>query len=150
MTSTRAVLGNHAAVVLPRTQRDRIRGFYRDVLGGTIVSETDDKDDIRLGDDFYIAVIYETDAVALDAVSFARATYLELKTENVEAMRQKIVDFGVNLIDIPDPHLYFQAPGGQAFRLVGVDEDLSHYEGTTDHRVLPAHFKQSQSGDQPS
>jgi len=31
---------------------------------------------------------------------------------------------------VPDPHLYFQAPGGQVLRLVGIDEDLSGYEGT--------------------
>jgi uncharacterized protein YndB with AHSA1/START domain len=30
---------------------------------------------------------------------------------------------------LADPHLYFQAPGGQCLRLVGIDEDLSFYEG---------------------
>jgi len=48
---------------------------------------------------------------------------------NVEEMRQKILDFGVRKLDIPDPHLYFQAPGSQVLRLVGIDEDLSKYEG---------------------
>ena len=52
-------------------------------------------------------------------------------------MQQQIVDFGVKVIEIDDPHLYFQAPGGQAFRLVGTDEDMSKYEGTTRHRELP-------------
>jgi hypothetical protein len=33
---------------------------------------------------------------------------------------------------MPDPHLYFQAPGGQCLRLVGIDEDLSFYEGVGD------------------
>jgi hypothetical protein len=33
------------------------------------------------------------------------------------------------LLDVPDPHLYFQAPGGQCLRLVASDEDLSFYEG---------------------
>ena len=36
----------------------------------------------------------------------------------------------MRVLDVPDPHLYFQAPGGQVFRLVGIDEDLSKYEGT--------------------
>jgi hypothetical protein len=44
-------------------------------------------------------------------------------------MRQNITAFGVRVLDVPDPHLYFQAPGGQMFRLVGVNEDLSKYEG---------------------
>jgi hypothetical protein len=30
---------------------------------------------------------------------------------------------------MPDPHFYFQAPGGQCFKVVGIDEDLSIYEG---------------------
>jgi hypothetical protein len=45
-------------------------------------------------------------------------------------MRAKIVDSGlVRVLEVPDPHLYFQAPGGQCLRLVGVDEDMSFYEG---------------------
>jgi hypothetical protein len=44
-------------------------------------------------------------------------------------MIRKIVDFGVRRLEAPDPHLYFQAPGGQCVRLVGIDEDLSFYEG---------------------
>jgi hypothetical protein len=47
----------------------------------------------------------------------------------VEEMKQNILDFGVRKLDIPDPHLYFQAPGGQVLRLVGIDEDMSFYEG---------------------
>ena len=45
-------------------------------------------------------------------------------------MRQKILDSGLaRKLEVPDPHLYFQAPGGQCLRLVGIDEDLSFYEG---------------------
>jgi hypothetical protein len=32
-------------------------------------------------------------------------------------------------LDVPAPHFYFQAPGGQCLRLVGIGEDLSSYEG---------------------
>jgi hypothetical protein len=48
----------------------------------------------------------------------------------VEEMSRKIVESGlVRKLEMPDPHLYFQAPGGQCLRLVGIDEDLSFYEG---------------------
>lgn len=83
-----------------------------------------------MGDNFYIAVLYENEGVALDENGFSKATYLELKADNVEEVRQNIVAFGVKVIDVPDPHLYFHAPGGQVFRLVGTSEDLSKYEGT--------------------
>lgn len=129
---TKVILGNHSAVRVPRAEKDRIRRFYRDVLGGTITRESDLKDDIRVGDDFYIAFLYENEGVALDESGFSKAVYLELKTDNVEEMRQKIVAFGVRVLEVPDPHLYFHAPGGQVFRLVGINEDLSKYEGT-DH-----------------
>lgn len=135
----KVIFGNHSAVVLPRAEQARIRQFYRDVLGCELTRETDDKDDFRMGGDFYIAVLYENEDVALDEGSFSKATYLELKADNVEEIRQKIVGFGVKVLETQDPHLYFQAPGGQVFRLVGINEDLSKYEGT-DHRELPGHF----------
>jgi len=126
----RVVLGNHSAVRVPRAEKDRIREFYRDVLGCAIARDGDQKDDVRMGDDFYIAFLYENEGVALDESGFSNAIYLELKADNVEEMRQKIVAFGVRVLEVPDPHLYFQAPGGQVFRLVGINEDLSKYEGT--------------------
>jgi catechol 2,3-dioxygenase-like lactoylglutathione lyase family enzyme len=126
----RVVFGNHSAVRVPRADKDRIRRFYRDVLGCTIMREGDQKDDFRLGDNFYIAFLYEDEGVALDESGFSKAIYLELKAGNVEDMRRKIVAFGVTVLDVPDPHLYFQAPGGQVLRLVGINEDLSRYEGT--------------------
>jgi catechol 2,3-dioxygenase-like lactoylglutathione lyase family enzyme len=135
-------LSNHSAIRVRRGERERIRKFYRDVLGCKIMREFDDKDDIRVGDNFYIGFLYgsgdgrEADKgvtyAAKDALSdddFLRAIFLELKTDNVDEMRQKIVAFGVKVLDVPDPHLYFQAPGGQVLRLVGIDEDLSTYEG---------------------
>jgi catechol 2,3-dioxygenase-like lactoylglutathione lyase family enzyme len=134
-----ACIGNHSAVVVPRTEQARVREFYRDVLGCELVRQTDQKDDFRMGDNFYLAFLYEADGVPLDASGFTKAIYLELKADAVEEMRRCIVAFGVTELDVPDPHLYFQAPGGQIWRLVGVDEDLSKYEGT-DHRELPKVF----------
>ena len=126
----KVIFGNHSAVRVPRSEKDRIREFYRDVLGCKITREGDQKDDVRMGDDFYIAFLYENEGVALDESGFSKAIYLELKTDNVEEMRQKIVAFGVKVLDVPDPHLYFHAPGGQVLRLAGINEDLSKYEGT--------------------
>ena len=127
---SKVIFGNHSAVRVPRSDKDRIRKFYRDVLGCTVMREGDQKDDFRMGDDFYIAFLYENDGVCLDDDGFSKAIYLELKTDDVDEMRQNIVAFGVKVLEVPDPHLYFQAPGGQVLRLVGTSEDLSRYEGT--------------------
>lgn len=138
----KVIFGNHSAVRVNRSERDRIRKFYCEILGGKIIREFEGKDDIRIGDNFYIAFLYSrgdgrgaekgVNYAAENALSddeFLRAIFLELKADNLEEVRQKIVDFGVRLIDVPDSHLYFQAPGGQVFRLVGINEELSKYEG---------------------
>lgn len=140
---TRVLIGNHTAVRAPRAERDKIRSFYRDVLGCTLMREFEDKDDFRLGEGFYFAFLYESGrgvAVdqgvsyaaeeALSADDFLKAIFLELKTDDVDEMKRRIVAAGVRVLDVPDPHLYFQAPGGQVFRLVSMDEDLSKYEGS--------------------
>jgi hypothetical protein len=88
-------------------------------------------DRFQLGDLYFIFVWQNT---ALDASDFLKAIYLELKTDNTEEMKQKILAFGVKKFDVPDAHLYFQAPGGQVFRPVGINEDLSLYEESPSSR----------------
>jgi catechol 2,3-dioxygenase-like lactoylglutathione lyase family enzyme len=126
----KVIFGNHAAVIVPRTERERVRKFYCDVLGCIITRESDQKDDMRMGDNFYIGFIYGEAADESEFLRTGKSVWLEIKSDNVEEMRRKILGCGVRKLDIPDSHLYFQAPGGQVLRLVGINEDLSKYEGT--------------------
>ncbi len=126
----RVIFGNHSSVIVPRQDRDGIRKFYCDVLGGKITQQQDDRDFLRLGEDFYIVFLYGDVPDESEFLRTARSVWLEIKSDNVEEMRRKIVESGlVRKLEMPDPHLYFQAPGGQCLRLVGIDEDLSFYEG---------------------
>ena len=124
------IFGNHSSVIVPRQDRDSIRKFYCDVLGGKITKEESERDFLRLGEHFYIGFLYGDVPDESEFLRTARSVWLEIKSDNVEEMTRKILDFGVRKLDVPDPHLYFQAPGGQCLRLVGVDEDLSFYEGS--------------------
>ncbi len=117
--------GKSYGVVAARSEQDRIRTFYCDVMGCKVRVKTDEVDRFQL-DDLHFCFIYQS--TALDESDFLKAIYLELKTDNTEEMKQKILAFGVKKLDVPDAHLYFQAPGGQVFRLVGINEDLSLYE----------------------
>jgi hypothetical protein len=124
------MFGNHSSVIVPLQDRESIRNFYCDVLGGKITKEENDRDFLRLGENFYIAFLYGDVADESEFLRTARSVWLEIKSDNVEEMRRKILESGlVRKLEIPDPHLYFQAPGGQCLRLVGIDEDLSFYEG---------------------
>lgn len=124
------IFGNHSSVIVPRKDRDNIRRFYCDVLGATITRGEDERDFVRLGEDFYIAFLYGDVPDESEFLRTARSVWLEVKSDNVEEARRKILESGlVRKLELPDPHLYFQAPGGQCLRLVGIDEDLSFYEG---------------------
>jgi len=127
----KVIFGNHSSVLVPRRERDSIRKFYCDVLGGKIMKADPERDFIRLGDDFFIGFLYGDVADESGFLRSFRAIWLEIKSDDVEEMTRKILDSGVvRKLEVPDPHLYFQAPGGQCLRLVGIDEDLSFYEGT--------------------
>jgi hypothetical protein len=126
----KVIFGNHSSVLVPRQQRDSIRKFYCDVLGGNVSKGEAERDFIRLGEDFYIAFLYGDVAEESEFLRSARSIWLEIKSDDVEEMKRKILESGlVRKLEVPDPHLYFQAPGGQCLRLTGIDEDLSFYEG---------------------
>ena len=126
----KVILGNHSSVLVPRKDRDSIRKFYCDVLGGKIMKADPQRDFVRLGENFYIGFLYGEVTDESEFLRSFRAIWLEIQSDNVEEMSHKIVESGlVRKLDMPDPHLYFQAPGGQCLRLVGIDEDLSFYEG---------------------
>ena len=126
----KVIFGNHSSVLVPRQERDGIRQFYSDVLSGKIMKADPERDFVRLGEDFYIGFLYGDVTDESEFLRSFRAIWLELKSDNVEEMSRKILESGlVRKLEVPDPHLYFQAPGGQCLRLVGIDEDLSFYEG---------------------
>ena len=145
---TKVVFGNHASVLVPQQDRDRIRQFYCDVLGGKIMKADPERDFVRLGDDFYIGFLYGDVTDESEFLRTFRAIWLEIKSDNVNETRRRIVESGlVRQLEVPDPHLYFQAPGGQCLRLVGTGEDLSFYEGAGEGpdvtRVKEAVIKES-------
>src|SRR5689334_9573791 len=94
-------IGTHSAARVSLADRDRVRRFYRDVLGGEIIREGNNKDDIRLGGSFYIAFLYEQEDAVLPEDDFLKATFLELQADDVAETRRAIVAFGVKVLDVP-------------------------------------------------
>src|SRR5262249_10412216 len=129
----KVILGNHSSVLVPQQDRNSIRKFYCGILGGKIMKADPERDFLRLGENFYIGFLYGDVSDESEFLRTARSVWLEIKSDNVEEMSRKILESGlVRKLDMPDPHLYFQAPGGQCFRLVGINEDLSFYEGAVE------------------
>ena len=134
----KVIIGNASAITVPRQDRDSIRKFYCDVRGGKIVKEDNEKDILRLEKDFYILFRYGDVPDESEFLRSPRSLWLQIKSDNVEEMTRKILDFGARKIDLPSglpesvPYLYFQAPGGQCFQLLPINEDQSYYNGAGD------------------
>jgi hypothetical protein len=129
-TMTTARFSNHSAVIVPHKDRGNLRKFYCDVLGGTITKSEADRDFLRLENNFYIVFLYGDVPDESEFLRSARSIWLEIQSDNVEDLTRSILSSNlVRKLEMPDPHLYFQAPGGQCFKLVATDEDLSIYEG---------------------
>jgi catechol 2,3-dioxygenase-like lactoylglutathione lyase family enzyme len=112
----KVIFGNHTAVFAARSEQDRIRKFYCDVLGCKVRMKSDEVDRFQL-DDVHFCFVWQS--TALDESDFLKAIYLELKADNTEEMKQKFLAFGVKKLDVPDAHLYFQAPGVGLPRICG-------------------------------
>lgn len=119
-------MGEHSKLTASISERERIQKFYRDLLGCKIVVK-DGADLFWLGDNFHIVYRYEDSALSDEEMM--KSIWLELRVGNPEELRRKILDFGIEGLDFWDKeHFYFQAPGGQVFRLVGWTEDMSKWK----------------------
>ena len=124
--TTNVSIGKHAKFIVRPSERSRVQRFYRNVLGCRVIVKPK-VDLIQMGAGFYIGVQY--DDQALEERHLMKSAWLELRTDLPDELRHKILDFGVKEIEYWDKdHFYFQAPGGQVFRLVGHTEDMSAWE----------------------
>jgi catechol 2,3-dioxygenase-like lactoylglutathione lyase family enzyme len=120
-------LGNHSRLLAHHSEQERIRAFYCGVLGCTLTKQTKNVDYLRFPGPFFLAVLYQDQVPT--AASARDAIWLELRATDPPALTRAILEFGAERIETVDvDHLYFQAPGGQVFRVVGVGEDLSRFE----------------------
>lgn len=122
--ATGAEWGNHSKMIARPADRPRLQSFYRDVLGCYVgkgpqhPGGPEDTDLIRFANGFSI-VIHYNDA-ALSEADLKNAIWLELLTDSADQLERRIRAFGIQSLDYFDKdHFYFQAPGGQVFRVAG-------------------------------
>jgi catechol 2,3-dioxygenase-like lactoylglutathione lyase family enzyme len=117
---TTIAVGEHAKLIVDPSQRERLQRFYRDVLGCRVITQSPAMDRVECSN-FSIGVLY--DSGALTDAQVLKSIWLEICTEDPVATKAKILEFGIKPIEFWDKeHFYFQAPGGQVFRLVGLHE----------------------------
>lgn len=117
-----AYIGNHMKTTVHPDLRERVFIFYRDILGGEILPiDKANFDLFRFSNNFILGVTYSTDC--LTEKQFLNAMWCEIKTNNVSQLKEKLINFGVKEVEYEDKaHFYFQAPGGQVYRIVEENE----------------------------
>lgn len=117
-----AFIGNHMKSTVHPELRERILVFYQDILGGELIPTEKPKVDLfRFSNNFIMGVFYSHDC--LTEQQQLNAMWCEIKTDKVDQLKEKIIKFGVKEVDYEDKnHFYFQAPGGQVYRIASDNE----------------------------
>lgn len=112
-------IGNHIRTNVHRTLQERVRRFYLEMLQcKPLAAPRADLDLFLFENDFVLGVFYVDDADHLSEPDHLKAAWLEIKVKDTEEIRKKLIAFGVKEVAYPDTtRFYFQAPGGQVFRL---------------------------------
>jgi hypothetical protein len=119
-------IGNHMKMTLPRHLRARSREFYASLLGCKVLeSPLPDLDLYEFAGGFVLGLFFSGDRDVLAEADHLKGTWLEIKVDDPAAWNARLRAFGVQPVDYPDPtRFYFQAPGGQVYRLAPMDGGL--------------------------
>lgn len=116
-------IGNHLKMNVPATLRERTREFYAGLLKCKSMPSPAAEMDLYEFDGGFVLGLFFGDAwPALSEEEHLRATWMELKVDDPAAWKARLIEFGVGEVHYPDAtRFFFQAPGGQVFRLAGLD-----------------------------
>jgi hypothetical protein len=108
---------NHRLSVL-NTLKEQTRALYEGVLGATVKSPRPDVEIFTFANGSGIGVFYIDPAEALTPMEHMKAIWLEFEVDDESAVAAGLEKLGMRPFEYFDEeHKYFQAPGGQVFRL---------------------------------
>jgi hypothetical protein len=111
-------IGLNHRLTVANTLRQQTRALYEGVLGASVMSPRPDTEIFTFADGSGIGVFYVDPGLALTPEQHLRAIWLEFEVEDEKATAAKLKALGIRTFEYFDKaHKYFQAPGGQAFRL---------------------------------
>jgi hypothetical protein len=121
------VIGNHLKMHLPHHLRERASEFYTEILGCRKLADQPypNLDLFEFKDGVVLGLFFYDEAETLSEKDQLKAAWMEIKTDGPEALKQRLIDFGVPEVEFEDKsRFYFQAPGGQVFRVAPIEGGL--------------------------
>ena len=112
-------LGSNIRCVAGTQHRDAIATFYTEIFGAKAINPMPELDVYAMDGNTNIGVYFVDDGKALTPEQHeAVGTWIELAVADVDATKAELERRGFAPLDYHDQeHHYFQAPGGQVFRL---------------------------------
>lgn len=112
-------LGSNVRCVAAPEHRDAIATFYTEIFGAKALKPAPDLDVYAMDDGSNVGVYFVPARDALSPEQHVTAgTWIELAVGDVDATRAELERRGFSPLEYHDEaHHYFQAPGGQVFRL---------------------------------
>jgi hypothetical protein len=116
-------LGTHAKLHVDRALRAETRHFYGTVLGARELPGPGERAAIyELPGGFVAGVFFLDASEVLTPEQHRKATWLELMSEDPAALRDRVLAAGIVEMETGDrSRFFFQAPGGQVFRVAPLD-----------------------------
>lgn len=111
-------IGPNHHLSVANTLKQQTRALYQGVLGATVKSPRPDTEIFSFADGSGIGVSYVDPGQALTPEQHLKAIWLEFEVEDEKATVAKLEALEMRPFEYFDKaHKYFQAPGGQVFRL---------------------------------
>ena len=118
--------GNHVKMTVAARLRARTRDFYAGLLECKVLeSPMPDLDLYEFAEGVVVGLFFVDEAEAPSEADCLKGTWLEIKVDDPAQWKARLQSFGVREVEFPDPtRVFFQAPGGQVFRLAAMDGGL--------------------------
>jgi hypothetical protein len=115
---TMAKIGLNHRLSVAKNLKAETRAVYEGVLGATVKSPRPDVEIFTFSNGSGIGVFYVEPGVALTPAQHMNAIWLEFEVDDDAAAATALGTLGLRPFEYFDKeHSYFQAPGGQVFRL---------------------------------
>jgi hypothetical protein len=116
-------IGNHMKFHLEFRHRERARQFYGGLLGCKhLESPAPDLDLYEFAGGFVVGLFFMDAEQVLSEAGHRKAAWLEIKVDDPVGWKARLLEFGVHEVEYQDrSRFYFQAPGGQVFRLAALE-----------------------------
>ena len=111
-------IGLNHRLSVANTLKQQTRALYEGVLGASVMSPRPEVEIFTFADGSGIGVFYVEPSEALTPEQHLKAIWLEFEVDDEKSTAAKLQALGMQPIEYWDKaHKYFQAPGGQVFRL---------------------------------